>query len=105
LVSYLAAQRTREFGIRLALGATGRDVVRLVLYSGLRLSALGVAIGVFATFASTLAMQALIFAVSPFDAAMVLAVAIAAGVAAVSACMLPALRAAALMPVDTLRSD
>jgi putative ABC transport system permease protein len=104
-VSYLAAQRTREFGIRLALGATRRDVIRLVLSSGVRLSALGVAIGLIATFASTLALQALISAVSPLDAASVLAVAAAAGAVAVAACLVPALRAAALMPAHTLRVD
>jgi predicted permease len=105
LVSYLAAQRTREFGIRLALGATRGDVIRLVLSSGVRLSAIGVAIGLIATFASATAMQALIFAVSPLDAATVIGVAALAGAVAVSACAIPALRAAAMQPAQTLRAE
>lgn len=105
LVSYLATQRTREFGIRLALGATRGDVIRLVLVSAVHLSAIGVAIGLISTFASTTAMQALIVALSPADAAMVLAVAALAGTVAVTACVIPALRAAAVLPASTLRVD
>jgi ABC-type antimicrobial peptide transport system permease subunit len=105
LVSYLAAQRTREFGIRLALGATSADVMRLVLASGLRLSAMGVAVGLIGAFAGTMVLQAFVFAVSPADAATVLGVAAVAGAVAISGCAIPAVRAAALLPADTLRVD
>jgi ABC-type antimicrobial peptide transport system permease subunit len=98
-------QRAREFGIRLALGATRGDVMRLVLLSGARLSAAGVALGLIGMVGSATALHALIFAVSPLDALTVLAIATAAGVVAASACAVPALRAAAILPANMLRMD
>ena len=105
LVSYLAAQRTREFGIRLALGATRRDVVRLVLSSGTRLAAIGVIVGLLLTFAVAVAMQALLPGLSAVDVASVVAVAAVAAVVATAACAIPAARASALLPANTLRAE
>ena len=105
LVSYLAAQRRREFGIRIALGATSADVVRLVLSSAIRLSAVGVGIGLLTTLGSTAAMQALVFAVPAADVATVLGIAALAGAVVACACAVPALRAAGVPPSATLRVD
>jgi ABC-type antimicrobial peptide transport system permease subunit len=66
-MSYAVAQRTREMGIRLALGAQGRDVVRLVIGEGLKLIALGIAFGLLGAVALTRWMNSLLFAVSSTD--------------------------------------
>ncbi len=67
VVSYGVAQRTREVGVRVALGAQRRDVLRLVLSSGLSLVGVGVAIGLVAAVAATRFLGALVFGVSPMD--------------------------------------
>ena len=69
VVSYGVAQRTREVGVRVALGAQRRDVLRLVLSSGLSLVAVGVAVGLAAAFLTTRFLGSLVFGVSPVDPA------------------------------------
>ncbi len=104
VMSYLVTQRTREIGIRLALGASGRDILRLVVGNGARLIAGGVVIGVAASFALQRLVSSLLFGVTAADPASGIAVAVLAGVA-LGACYLPALRAARVDPLHALRYE
>ncbi len=104
VMSYLVTQRTREFGIRLALGATGGDIVRMVVGHGARLIGLGVAIGMAGAFALTRLVESLLFGVTLADAATGIAVAGLAAVA-LAACYLPARRSSRMDPLCALRAE
>ena len=105
LVSYSVAQRTREVGIRMALGAGQRDVLRLVLGEGARLAALGVAIGVVSGLALTRLMRSLLFAVNPADPLTFIGVAILLAAVALLACLIPARRATRVDPIVALHYE
>jgi putative ABC transport system permease protein len=105
LISYGVAQRTSEFGIRAALGAQSRDIVRLVLAQSGVLVLLGVALGGASAFGLTRVLSSQLYAVSATDAvSYVLAAAVLVG-AALLASALPSWRASRLDPVRALRSD
>jgi predicted permease len=104
VMSYLVSQRTREIGIRLALGANGHDILRLVIGNGARLIAAGIAIGIVASIALHRLVSSLLFGVSAADTAAGFAVVILAAVAMV-ACYLPALRATRVSPLNALRHE
>jgi len=104
VMSYLVTQRTREIGIRLALGAGGQDILRLVVGNGARLIGLGIAIGVAASFALQRLVSTLLFGVTAADSASGIAVVILAAVA-LFACYLPALRATRVSPLNALRYE
>ena len=104
VMSYLVSQRTREIGIRLALGAKGQDILRLVVGNGARLIGAGIAIGIAASFALQRLVSSLLFGVTAADAAAGLAVVILAAVAML-ACYLPALRATRVSPLKALRYE
>jgi predicted permease len=103
VISYIVAQRTKEIGVRMALGAQQSDVRRMVLRHGAAIGAGGVIIGLAAAVGLTRVMSALLFGVRPADP--VTYAAGAASVAAVSllACYIPARRAAAVDPLEALR--
>ena len=105
VIAYIATQRTREIGIRVALGAQRGDVSRLFVRHGLVLSAAGVAIGLAGAVGVTRLMRALLFGVSPVDLATFVIVALALGAVAGVATYLPARRAARMDPIVALRSD
>ncbi len=104
VMSYLVTQRTREIGIRLALGAGGSDILRLVVGNGARMIGAGIAIGVVAALALQRLISSLLFGVTAADAASLFAVALLGGVALV-ACYLPALRATRVSPLNALRHE
>ena len=105
VVSYAAAQRTHEIGIRMALGADRRDILKLVLGRGVRFVGIGVALGLAAAWALTRAMGKLLIGVSSTDPiTYVVAVSILAGVALL-ACYIPARRAARAEPLAALRYE
>jgi putative ABC transport system permease protein len=105
VVAYLAAQRTREIGVRMALGARAKDVVRLVVRDGLRDAAIGLVVGVAATLAAGRFVASLLFGVRASDpASLVLAGAVLLVVAALAA-LVPAWRAAHVDPTVALRAE
>jgi ABC-type antimicrobial peptide transport system permease subunit len=104
VMSYLVTQRTREIGIRLALGAGGSDILRLVVGNGARMIGAGIVIGVIAAFALQRLVSSLLFGVTAADAVSLFAVALLAAVALV-ACYLPALRATRVSPLNALRYE
>jgi predicted permease len=105
VIAYIAAQRTREIGIRVALGAQQSDVSRLFLRHGLVLLALGIAIGVSAALGLTRLMSALLFGVNPADPVTYAVVALGLGAVVLLASYLPARRAAQVDPVEALRAE
>jgi predicted permease len=105
VLSYMVARRTREMGLRMALGALRRDVTTLIVREGLRLAAVGLALGLLAAAASARLLRALLFGVSETDPLTFVAVAIVVMAVAVSASYLSALRATRGDPVEALRYE
>ena len=105
VISYSVSQRTREIGIRMALGARAQEVRAMFLRYGFRLAALGIACGLVVAIASTRLMASLLFETSPLDPVTYLAVSVGLVVAAALASYAPAARATAVNPVDSLRSE
>jgi len=98
-------QRRHELGIRIALGARGRQVLGLILGGGLRMVGGGIAIGLVLTAALTRGLSTLLFGVSPLDPVTLVAVPSLIAVVALVACASPAIRAARLSPAVTLRRE
>ena len=105
VIAFIAAQRTREIGIRMALGARIADVRLMFLRYGLRLTAAGIVLGVTVALALTRVLSALLFGVGPMDPLTYLAVSGALAVIALLATYLPARRAARVDPIVALRAD
>jgi putative ABC transport system permease protein len=105
VMTYLVAQRTREIGVRLALGATRGEVFRLILGRGMALAAIGAAAGVGAALWLTRVMETLLFSVSRTDPITFVGVPATLIVVAGVACYLPARRAMKVDPVEALRGD
>jgi predicted permease len=105
VISYSVSQRTREIGIRMALGAPQAVLMRMFVGHGMRLAVAGVACGLAAAVAFMRLMSSLLFEVSPLDPVTYAAVSFGLVAAAVSASYVPALRAAAVDPVDALRAE
>ena len=104
VMSYLVTQRTREFGIRLALGATRREIVRVVLRQGAALVAIGAVVGVAGTLALARLLDGLLYQVTAFDPSSAVA-ALTLVVVALIACVVPAVRATRVDPVTALRAE
>ena len=105
VISYGVTQRTREIGVRVALGAEPSAVARLVLGSGLRLALIGVVIGVVAAFGATRVLSGMLFGVSAADPATFVAITVGVAAVALLASYLPARRAVRLDPIEALRAD
>jgi putative ABC transport system permease protein len=105
VISYAVAQRTREIGIRMALGATRSDVLKLIVRQGMTPAALGVLIGVVASLAVTRLMGKLLYGVSATDPVVFGAVCALLSVVAFGACVAPARRASRVDPNVALRND
>ena len=102
VLAQLVAQRTHEIGIRMALGAQARDILKLVVGHGMALTIAGIVVGLAGAFGLTRLMANLLFAVEPTDPTAFLTIAFLLGLVALLACYLPARRAARLDPKTAL---
>jgi len=107
VLSYLVSMRTREIGVRMALGAQPSDILRLILRTGSMLVGLGIVIGMLASFAAArlLGSQLNLFKVTAADPVSFLGVIVLLGVVAAAACFIPARRATKVDPMEALRYD
>jgi ABC-type antimicrobial peptide transport system permease subunit len=105
VMSWSVAQRKQELGVRLALGCGTPGIFRLILGRGLKLSAIGLAIGLAATLALSRVLASLLFEVSPHDPWILSCVSLLMLAVSSAACYLPARRATKVDPIDTLRSE
>jgi len=105
VMAYFVVQRTREIGVRIALGAQWSDVLKLILKNGMLLVAIGLTIGLVGAFALTRLLASLLFEISPHDPLTFGAVTLCVVFASLLACYLPARRATKVDPLIALRYE
>ena len=105
VIAFLAAQRTQEIGVRMALGADRGDILRLVAWEGLRLIAVGGVVGIAVSVAVTQLLKSLLFGIGPRDPAALLTAIAALALTAMAATLIPARRAMRVEPVEALRCE
>jgi ABC-type antimicrobial peptide transport system permease subunit len=105
VVSYSVARRTKEFGLRMVMGAQGGDVLGLVMKQGAGMVLMGLAAGLVTAFALTRLMASLLFNVAPTDAATFASVTVVLAAVGLAACYVPARRATRVDPMQTLRYE
>ncbi|PYJ09652.1 MAG: ABC transporter permease, partial [Verrucomicrobia bacterium] len=105
VMAYNVVQRTGEFGIRMALGAQQRDVLKLVLTQGGKLIGLGLVIGLLATLGASRAMGSMLFNTSAYDPLTLASITLLLGAVALVACFFPANRATKVNPIEALRTE
>jgi hypothetical protein len=103
VLAYAVAQRTREIGIRIAVGARSANILQLVVRQGLKLTGIGLVIGIVAALALARVMSSMLYGVSADDPISLLVAILVLSVAALLACLLPALRATRIDPIAALR--
>jgi len=105
VMAYSVTQRSHELGIRIAVGASQRDILRLVLGQGVRLTLMGAGVGLLVSLLVTRALASLLFGVSATDPVTFIAVPIVLAAVALLACYLPARRAMSVDPMIALRHE
>jgi ABC-type antimicrobial peptide transport system permease subunit len=104
-LAYAVAQRTREMGIRMALGSSTREVFMLVLGHGTRVTAIGLGLGAIGVLLLGRTLESLLFGVQPLDPGVLGAVAVVLGAVALAACAVPALQATRVNPVRAIAGE
>jgi putative ABC transport system permease protein len=105
VMTYFVSQRTREIGIRIALGALPREILGLVLSQGVWLAAIGILAGLAGALVTTRLLASMLFQVRPNDPPTYLVTAVALALVALVATLLPALRATRVDPIESMRSE
>jgi ABC-type antimicrobial peptide transport system permease subunit len=105
LMAYSVQQRTQEIGIRMAMGADRGRITKMVVWQGMRLTVVGVVIGVGAAFGLTRLVASLLYGVQPWDPMVFVSVPLVLSAVALFAVWLPALRASKLNPMEALRTE
>jgi ABC-type antimicrobial peptide transport system permease subunit len=105
VISYMVSLRTREIGVRMALGAQSQQVRRMVVRQGLVLAVIGVAIGLAGALALTRLITSLLYGIAPYDPVTLAGVTLALLAVSALASWLPAMRAARIDPIEALRAD
>ena len=105
VMAYVVSQRTHELGIRLALGASAGRVIQLVLSQGMKLTALGLLIGLVGAVALSHSLTSFLYGLSPFDPLTFAGVVVTLAAVSLAACLVPAWRAARVDPMIALRSE
>ena len=105
VIAFMATQRTQEIGVRMALGASRADILQLILSEGVRLIALGAAVGLVAALALTRVLKSLLFSVSPHDPVSYVAVTVLLAFVALLAILVPARAAMKIEPMSALRME
>ncbi|HZL45212.1 MAG TPA: FtsX-like permease family protein, partial [Opitutaceae bacterium] len=105
VLAYSVAQRRREIGVRMALGARPEQILRQFFGLGVRLLAIGLPLGLIGAWLAAHAMAGLLFGVTPANPSVLAGTAVILAAVAVLACMLPARRAAQVVPIDALRAE
>jgi ABC-type antimicrobial peptide transport system permease subunit len=105
VIAFVAAQRTQEIGVRMTLGATKLDILRLIAGEGLRLIVVGGILGLGASLASARLLKSLLYNVGPHDPGTYVAAALLLAVVALAATLIPAQRAASIDPMQALRME
>ena len=103
--SYLVSRRTREIGIRMALGARSGDVMRMILGEGLQVAAVGLGLGLILSAVVAMALGKMLYRVNPLDPTTFVTATLVLLTAAVAACWLPARKATRIVTVKALRSE
>jgi putative ABC transport system permease protein len=105
VIAYNITQRTNEIGVRMALGAQHRDIIRLIMGQAGKLIGLGLLIGLAGSLAGSRLLQSLLFEVSPYDPASLVLIVLLLTTVALLACYLPARRATKVDPTVALRAE
>jgi ABC-type antimicrobial peptide transport system permease subunit len=105
MIAYRVNQRTHDIGVYIALGAQHRDVLRLIMKDGIKLTLLGIVVGLAGAIALTRLMVSLLFEVKPTDPETLIGVALLLAAAALLACYIPARRALNIQPISALRCE
>ena len=105
VIAYSVSQRTREIGVRMALGAQRRSVYQMVMRQAGWLTGIGVVIGLVCAVGASMLMRQVLFGVAAWDASTLAGVAVLLGVASLAASFLPARRAASVNPTEALRAE
>jgi len=104
-MAYVVTQRTQEIGVRMSIGATSSDILKMIVSDGVKLAAAGIAIGAVAAFGLTRLMRSLLFGVGPSDPITFTAIVLVLITVALLASIIPAVRAAAVNPLLALNGS